>query len=278
MLTATPSRIKTWNYIPPILAGAATQMAIDTELGESCNRTPGTAFLRFYRMSPPAVTIGRHQSWRTVVDPDRCRQRGWDWARRPTGGGALLHRNELNYAVAFSHDLLGRNPAVPDMDGFHRVAQGLMAGLTEAGFHPVLNPARKRRATINASSAHGLCGAALTRFEISVDGQKAIAAAQWNLSQASLQHGTIYMCAPAPSDRFWPGQTDPTLGVQNWWAWESVGVHPEDQWLQAATHLKTGLSQILGLEWRDDSTEWPASSSVRRILAQWDAELWHNRR
>ncbi|MBI5868332.1 MAG: hypothetical protein HZB43_08615 [candidate division Zixibacteria bacterium] len=275
VISAAP---KTWDYIPPIVADAATQMAIDAELADLCNLIPRSAYLRFYRMSPPAVTIGRHQSWRSVVDPERCRQRGWDWVRRPTGGGALLHRHELNYAVALSHDMMGRKPAEPKLEIFARIAAGLMAGLSLAGFEARLNPYRKTRGADDAASAHGLCGASLTRFEITVDGFKSVAAAQCNLANASLQHGTIYMSPPAADDRFWPEDADPSAVGQHWWAWSKSVPSAKDQWLVAAEMLKAGLSQNLGIEWRPNTLDWPKSPAVVSRTAHWEAEQWHHRR
>ena len=269
---------KTWDYIPLIVADAATQMAIDTELADLCNRNPNSAYLRFYRMSPPAVTIGRHQSWRSVVDPERCRQQGWDWVRRPTGGGALLHQHELNYAAALSHDIMGRHPAGPKLEIFARIAAGLMAGLSLAGFEARLNPSRKSRGTDDILTAHGLCGASLTRFEITVNGLKAVAAAQCNLANASLQHGTIYLSPPGAGDCFWPEAADPSAIGQHWWAWSMPGSSSEGQWLAAAEMLKTGLSQNLGIEWRPNMFDWPKSPAVVSRIARWEAEQWHHHR
>ena len=94
------------DHLPLSSTDAATQMALDAELLDSCVSSPDRAFLRFYRMDPPAVTIGRNQRWRRVVDPAACALHGWDWVRRPTGGGALFHSDEINYMVVAGRDVL----------------------------------------------------------------------------------------------------------------------------------------------------------------------------
>ena len=267
-----------WDYIPPIAADAATQMAIDAELADICNRPGRRAFLRFYSMSPPAVTIGRNQQWRTVVDPDRCRQNGWDWVRRPTGGGALLHHRELNYAVAASHEMFAFLSGDARSSVFQRVAGGLMAGLVRVGFRPTLNTVRKNRAVGRPTSAHGLCGAALTRLEISIDGLKAVAAAQWNLSGASLQHGAIYLQAPGADDRFWPDCADLASARQEWWACHDRLPFPHDPRSALANALMAGLAEELNLVWHPNSHDWVRSSEIVARKEQWLTGRWHEKR
>lgn len=270
--------VETWEYIPPIVADAATQMAIDAELADLCNRSDRSAFLRFYSMSPPAVTIGRNQRWRAVVDPEACRLNGWDWVRRPTGGGALLHHREINYAVAAAHGMFSHPPedALPPV--FRLVAQGLLAGLIRLGVQPGLSVARKNPSAGGSISAHGLCGAALTRYEISVDGRKAVAAAQWNLSKASLQHGTIYLQAPGRGDRFWPENAGRMSPGPQWWACDHGTSLPHDRWLALADALKEGLAQVRGIRWRENPSDWVGCPAISAHKERWRASGWHERR
>ena len=273
--------IEAWEYIPLIVADAATQMAIDAELVELCSRSARGAFLRFYFMSPPAVTIGRNQRWRAVIDPELCRRNGWDWVRRPTGGGSLLHHREINYAVAATQNMFLCPPSDAPQSVFQQVADGLLAGLVRLGLQPHLNVSRKERIGGGQVSAHGLCGAALTRYEISIDGQKAVAAAQWNLSNASLQHGTIYLRAPGPEDTFWPESPSLALqpGPQKWWAFGSGGTASlHDRRSALANALKAGLGETLGVSWRDSSDSWVHSPEVAARKDRWRAERWHERR
>jgi len=270
--------VEGWDYIPPIVADAATQMAIDAELAEICNQSGRGAFLRFYSMSPPAVTIGRNQQWRAVIDPELCQRNGWDWVRRPTGGGALLHHQEINYAVAVAHDMFDCPSGDARQSVFHHVAEGLLAGLTRLGFQPRLSVTRKSPMAGELASAHGLCGSALTRHEISVEGMKAVAAAQWNLSKASLQHGTIYLQAPGPGDRFWPEGADRTSPGPQWWACDHGTSLPHDRWLALADALKEGLAQVLGIRWREDPSDWVGCSAISTHKERWRASGWHERR
>jgi lipoate-protein ligase A len=158
--------------MPLRVTDGLTQMAIDCEMAHLCAASPQRAIFRLYWMDPPAVTIGRHQRWRDVVDPEECRRRGWDWARRPTGGGALLHRSEINYAVAASREAFAGGDTF--RAAFAQIMSGLRDALERLGSRPVLSLGRTGGSVpfrqAGQSPAHGLCERSLTRYEITVDG------------------------------------------------------------------------------------------------------------
>ena len=177
----------------------ATQMAIDSFLLSQAGSTERLIF-RTYAMSPAAVTIGRHQRWSKVIDELACTEYGWEWCRRPTGGGALLHKNELNYAVIAPRGALARVGEGEFRIVFDRIGRALTATLDGMGFDPEFHFGD--RAAL--SSQHGLCGRSITGNEIALNGRKIVAAAQMITPTGILQHGTVYLNAPTSTDRFWP--------------------------------------------------------------------------
>jgi lipoate-protein ligase A len=66
----------------------------------------GTPALRFYRWSPPCVSLGYFQNAAADIDLDYLTREGIDLVRRPTGGRAVLHEHELTYAVVLPESLL----------------------------------------------------------------------------------------------------------------------------------------------------------------------------
>src|SRR4051812_24142451 len=60
----------------------------------------GTNLIRLYTWERPVVSFGRNERVVGRFDPARIANAGFDVARRPTGGRALLHNRELTYAVA----------------------------------------------------------------------------------------------------------------------------------------------------------------------------------
>jgi lipoate-protein ligase A len=73
-------------------------MAVDEAILESVAVGTSPATLRLYDWSPACLSLGYAQDAEDV-DLERLRARGWDLVRRPTGGRAILHADEITYAV-----------------------------------------------------------------------------------------------------------------------------------------------------------------------------------
>lgn len=82
--------------LPYLTADGPTQMAVDDWMLEAALR--GEHLFRLYGWKPATLSLGyfqRHQ--------ERLRQPDWaslPWVRRATGGGAILHGEDLTYAIA----------------------------------------------------------------------------------------------------------------------------------------------------------------------------------
>ena len=269
---------QTWEYLSPIDADAVTQMAIDAEMASTCGGTEPRAILRCYRMTPPAVTIGRNQKWRSVIDEAECRRRKWDWARRPTGGGALLHRFELNYAVAASRAVFGEPETATFRTSYERIMKGLHRAVELLGGQPSLSLGRTGIAATSAQSAHGLCEQSLTRFEITVGGKKAVAAAQWHLADSVLQHGTIYLKAPLPTDRFWPvrpGSEPSSSAEATWWDASASAGDSDDAIQKTAAAIREGLAQALDLTWSPIDLSRLGHDRIQARISAWQRQNWN---
>ncbi len=68
--------------------------------GASSERGPvqGIPTLRLFRWKPWAISLGYNQN-AADLDAARCAREGIDVVRRPTGGRAILHAEELTYSV-----------------------------------------------------------------------------------------------------------------------------------------------------------------------------------
>ena len=94
----------TWRLIDSGYADGATNMAVDEAIMRAVAERLVPPTLRFYGWQPPCVSIGYAQSLEAEIDLERCRRDGVDWVRRPTGGRAILHTDELTYSVAAPQD------------------------------------------------------------------------------------------------------------------------------------------------------------------------------
>ncbi len=269
----------TWEHLPVLAANAATQMAIDAEIARLCGSDAPRAIVRLYRMDPPAVTIGRHQRWRAVIDEHECQRRGWEWTRRPTGGGALLHRGEINYAVAASHNVFGGEPTF--RHAYECIMRGLAAAVDSLGGHPTLHLGRASAQAVYPRSARGLCEQSLTHFEISVNGKKAVAAAQLHLATAILQHGTIYLQAPRSSDRFWPlplGESLPDTPSPVWWDTSGQASDSDEGVSVVANAVRDGLARTLQLQWSQIGFDQVDPAHIDAQLREWGRQNWNRYR
>lgn len=140
----------------------------------------GPPMLRLYRWSPPALSIGRHQSVEDV-DHARCDALGVAVTRRPTGGRALLHGADLTYAVA-----MPRPDACDGVLGaYAHLAEAIVDGLARVGIHATV--------AMRAGERGAACFASHEGADLAVDGRKICGSAQLQREGALLQHGAILL-------------------------------------------------------------------------------------
>lgn len=139
--------------------------------------------LRLYGWARPALSMGRHQG---VADEilARCRARGVDTVRRPTGGTAVLHGRDLTYAVVAPTGGLGV------LESYRWVARGLIAGLARLELAAEIGRGSRRAARVTRSPA---CFAASVQADLQVGGAKICGSAQIRRGGWFLQHGSIPM-------------------------------------------------------------------------------------
>lgn len=177
--------VTTWRVLDTGWQDGATNMAIDEALmaGVASGKSPPT--LRFYGWDPPCLSLGYAQHW-TVVDADACARQGWDVVRRPTGGRAILHIDELTYSVCVPEN----EPRVQGglLASYRRLSDALAAGLEGLG----LSLARAQPQGANGSDDAGpACFDRPSNFEITVGGRKLVGSAQARKKGVVLQHGTL---------------------------------------------------------------------------------------
>ncbi len=166
-------------------ADGARNLAIDEALlevarSEAVHPQPT---LRLYRWSPAALSLGRSQPADEAHDPVWLRRNGVDLVRRPTGGTAVFHENELTYSVTGPLD---RPPFARGVVATYRIlAEALLRGLRSLVPALVVNEAAR------GGGRHPACFAALSTCEISVGGRKLIGSAQLRRGRSFLQHGSI---------------------------------------------------------------------------------------
>ena len=176
----------TWRVVvDPPLTGAEN-MARDRALLDELVAGARPATLRFYGWSPACISLGLGQS-EDILDLAAVNRAGLDVVRRPTGGQALLHDDELTYSVVASQ----QDPVVGGtlMQSYHAISEALLSGLAGLGIVGVGAPCEPRP----AAGLTPVCFASASAEEVLVDGRKLLASAQWRSRGAFLQHGSLLL-------------------------------------------------------------------------------------
>ncbi len=159
-------------------------MAIDEALLESIGAGNSPPTLRFYGWEPGCLSLGHAQP---LGDIDRLalEAQGWDLVRRPTGGKAILHVDELTYAIIAP----SRHPALQGgvLASYRRLSMGLTAGLTRLGLE--LDPPSAE--PVPGDQQNPICFETPSAYELTSHGKKLLGSAQLRRRDAILQHGTL---------------------------------------------------------------------------------------
>lgn len=174
--------MRQWRLIYDNPAIGAWNMAVDEAILESV----GTGFqpptLRLYAWNPPCLSLGYGQH-SSDIDFERCQKLGWDVVRRPTGGRAILHTDELTYSLALpAADELAAGSVV---ESYWRISAALIAGLTRLGANPHADALAERGAS------GPICFETPSHYEITVNSRKLVGSAQVRRKAGVLQHGTL---------------------------------------------------------------------------------------
>jgi lipoate-protein ligase A len=161
-------------------------MAIDEAIFRANKHEELLPTLRFYNWQCPSISIGYFQNVKKEINVEACRKHNIDIVRRPTGGKAVFHEDELTYAVIskekgflFPQDILGTYKIISLCIGKGLSTLGINANLAGPDTPP-------RKGYLDTS-----CFSSSSRHELLVDGRKICGSAQLRSHGFFLQHGSI---------------------------------------------------------------------------------------
>lgn len=161
-------------------------MAVDESILEFSGKNQAPPTLRFYTWDPPCLSLGYSQS-KADIDEGNLAQLGWDLVRRPTGGKAILHTDELTYSVIAPADNRFVRGSV--LDAYRNIALALVSGLRLLGLDPssdALDPDLE-----GPKDSSPVCFEKPSSYEIAVNGKKLLGSAQSRRLGGVLQHGSL---------------------------------------------------------------------------------------
>lgn len=163
-------------------------MAIDEAILHALADGHGTPTLRFFQWDPPCLSLGYNQHWQEV-DEDACRRLGYTWTRRPTGGKAILHTDEVTYSLIIPQD----DPRIQGgiIESYRLLSLGLLRGLEKLGVRATQATGEDSAAASRVARGGPVCFDTPSRYEITWGGKKLIGSAQLRRRKIVLQHGTL---------------------------------------------------------------------------------------
>jgi lipoate-protein ligase A len=174
----------TWRLIEDLPSRGAWNMAVDEAILESVYQGQSPPTLRLFAWEPACLSLGHAKPF-SEVDTKALSQYGWDVVRRPTGGRAILHIDELTYSVIAPED----DPRVQGgvLDSYLRLSKALLEVLRLLGLDPQANEKKVGK----SKKFNPVCFEVPSNYEITVNQKKLIGSAQARRKGGFLQHGAL---------------------------------------------------------------------------------------
>jgi lipoyl(octanoyl) transferase len=258
--------MRTWRFVDTGASSASLNMAFDQAIltMHACGKSPPT--LRLYQWSPPAISLGYFQR-RHGIDLGACQRLGIDVVRRPTGGRAVLHFDDVTYAI-----VAGTVDGIPSSvaAAYHLIYEGLLAAFRTLGFEAELG--RNGKKLIPSD----MCFLTSTAGDILHEGKKLVGSAQTWHGSSMLQHGSIIL---EPHVEVWANlQGNRHVASPDYEEMikrrvtsvkEILGFVPGSD--EIGTAIQQGMSQVLGVEFKKDGLtpeEWAITHKISDQLIE----------
>lgn len=170
-----------WYYLNTGYNTGKYNMDLDESLA---NNYTGTPVLRVFGWKPYCISLGYNQNVNDI-DSGYCSEQGIDIVRRPTGGRAILHAEELTYSVVLNSDGKGVHEI------YKEISMALLRGLKILGADVDFAKTQPDFGNIYKTKSSIPCFTSSARYEIEFEGKKLVGSAQRRYDDIVLQHGSI---------------------------------------------------------------------------------------
>ena len=180
-----------WRFEDTGARAGRVNMQTDERLAQALVDGSGLPTLRVYRWNPPAISLGWNQSF-DEIDLPHAAAEGIDVVRRPTGGRAILHSDELTYCVVMPAEgkkILG---------AYEEISRALVHALRTLGIGAGMEKSQPHFPSLYREASAAACFSSAGRYEVKWNGKKLIGSAQRRYacadgSEVVLQHGSILL-------------------------------------------------------------------------------------
>lgn len=161
-------------------------MDYDINLANNCKKDE--AFFRVYQWNPYCISLGANQKFEDI-NLSKTSADNIDVVKRPTGGRAILHAEELTYSVVLPVEC-----GLTSQEIYKQISCALVRGLRlyDENLNDVeLEKSQPDFASLLKDPSGAMCFASTARSEIKYKGLKLVGSAQRKMDKVILQHGSI---------------------------------------------------------------------------------------
>ncbi len=262
-----------WRLILSKPLSGAENMAFDEAILETVGAGDSAPTLRLYAWNPPCLSLGFSQTF-ADVDNKLVSEQGWDIVRRPTGGRAILHTDELTYSIHAPADHPHLQGDV--LSSYRYLSTGLIKGLELMGVETEVQPSH--HPTETAKLDDPVCFVAPSAYEITHGGKKLLGSAQTRRKKSILQHGTLPLMGDITricKVLVYADEPARQQAVKQVLDRATTLEHASTRivsWDEAAQAMVDGLTSALGIEF----TETPATTTELRRAGVLASERYQN--
>lgn len=161
-------------------------MDFDVELKDKAEKE-NKAFFRLYGWNPWCLSLGYNQKDDTILI-NEINDSEYDLVRRPTGGRAVFHADEITYSIAI--------PLRDDLthhDVYREIHLLLAQAFQKLDIHCDLEKSNPDLRSHYSTENSAMCFSSSARYEIENNGKKIVGSAQRLFGKILLQHGSILL-------------------------------------------------------------------------------------
>ncbi|UCE05799.1 MAG: lipoate--protein ligase family protein [bacterium] len=241
--------MNTWRFLNTGLKDGFHNMAIDEVLATKSVPHDNKSVFRVYRWQPYAISLGYNQDPHDL-NLEKCKHNKIDVVRRPTGGSAVLHAEEITYSIIvpkesefYSSDILKT---------YNLISKGILKGLNLIGVKAELIERVSRENEKRSAYKNKIpCFSRSAKFEIAFQGKKLVGSAQRRFENSILQHGSILV------GTFHLNLADYIAAIKG---------HRVEKFRQALASKTISISQILPIKINYDKIIWAIKTGFQQCF------------
>ena len=180
-----------WQFENTGFRSGVFNMEHDEALARALVQRTGRPTIRIYGWHPYAISLGWNQPMEEI-DLEKTSASGIDIVRRPTGGRAIFHADELTYSVV----MRVQNKNV--LAVYEYISRAIISGLQVLGVPVAMERSQPHFPSLYRHTSAMACFSSTGRYELKCDGKKLVGSAQRRYAveggeEVVLQHGSVLL-------------------------------------------------------------------------------------